>query len=266
MALASVLLTLAQGAKAEQTDTGVSAPAHVETIDLGLSVLWASCNLGAESPERYGDYYAWGEVAPRGYYAWQTYKYANNSTFKLTKYCTYKNYGDNGFTDNKTVLEPEDDAAMVNWGEEWRMPTHADWTELREQCTWIWTTQNDVNGYRVTSKINRNSIFLPAAGYRGGEYLRDDGSIGYYWSSSLYDNSQRAWYVYFRSDLVIGSDRDRTSGHSIRPVRADKTGTGITTPQQDDASATGVRKVLRNGQVLIERNGKTYTLTGVEMK
>ena len=124
-----------------------------EYVDLGLSVKWATCNVGAVSPEDYGDYFAWGETEPKDFYAWSTYKWCNGSYDTLTKYCTDSKYGT---VDNKTVLDLEDDAAHVNWGGDWRMPTKAEQDELYNNCTWEWTTQNGVNGYKVTSKINGN--------------------------------------------------------------------------------------------------------------
>ncbi len=199
----------------------VPAPADVQAVDLGLpsGIKWASCNVGAEKPEDYGNYYAWGEILPKEDYSWITYKYANGNYNKLTKYCNDVSYGDNGFTDNKTTLEPEDDAAHMNWGGSWRMPTDAEWTELREQCTWTWTTQNGVNGYQVTSKTNSNSIFLPAAGYRNDTGLSNVGDIGYYWSSSLREYyPYNAWNLIFISDDVTMSYNGRGDGRSFRPV------------------------------------------------
>lgn len=193
-------------------------------IDLGLpsGIKWAWCNIGAEKPEDYGNYYAWGEVLPKEDYSFATYKYANGTSHedpKLTKYCNKADYGDNGFIDNKTTLEPEDDAAHVNWGGSWRMPTDAEWTELREQCDWTWTTQNGINGYRVTSKTNSNSIFLPAAGYRDGTTLHDVGYDGYYWSSSLAEYLPRlAWGLYFYLFSVDRYHYSRDFGLSVRPV------------------------------------------------
>lgn len=192
-----------------------------QAVDLGLpsGLKWASCNVGATTPEGYGDYYAWGETAPKADYSWATYKHAKGACKKLTKYCTDASYGDNGFTDDKTVLEQEDDAATVNWGGAWRMPTNAEWTELRTQCTWTWTTQNGVNGYQVSSKTNGNSIFLPAAGFRHNTLLRFDGSDGNYWSSSLGEyRPDYARYLLFDSGKVIRHDIDRDFGLSVRPV------------------------------------------------
>ncbi len=195
------------------------APADVQAVDLGLpsGIKWASCNVGAEKPEDSGNYYAWGEVFPKENYFGITYKYGNGN--KFTKYCNNASYGDNGFTDNKTTLEPEDDAAHVNWNGSWRMPTDAEWAELIANCTWTWTTQNGINGYRVTSLTNGNSIFLPAAGHREGTFLYSVGYNGDYWSSSLYENlPYDALYLYFHSRSVGRSCDNRVYGKSVRPV------------------------------------------------
>ena len=193
-------------------------PFEPEYVDLGLSVKWATCNVGASAPEEYGDYFAWGEVVPKTTYNWSTYKYCKGSSSTLTKYCNNSSYGNNGFTDNKTVLDLEDDAATVNWGGEWRMPTDAEMTELREKCTWTWTTQNGVKGYKVVGP-NGNSIFLPAAGYMRNSDLTDAGSYGYDWSSSLRsDNPSFAYGVYFNSDIVYWHYNKRYYGRSVRPV------------------------------------------------
>ena len=181
-------------------------------VDLGLpsGIKWASCNVGAEKPEDYGNYYAWGEVLPKEDCSWATYKYANGASDKLTKYCNDASKGDNGFTDNKTTLDPEDDAARVNWGGSWRMPTDAEWAELIANCAWTWTTQNGINGFQVTSKTNSNSIFLPA---------NDNIDYGFYWSSSLYESiPDYAWYLRFDSDYVGRYSGDRFYGLSVRPV------------------------------------------------
>ena len=190
-----------------------------EYVDLGLSVKWATCNVGASKPEEYGDYFAWGEVEPKDEYRWETYKWCDCQANTLTKYNTDSSYGT---VDNKTVLEAADDAATVNWGGSWRMPTDVEMTELYENCTWTWTTQNGVNGYKVTSKksgYTNNSIFLPAAGYRDVSSLGSAGSYGYYWSSSLdSDYPLNAWNVYFNSDDVGRYYYTRRYGFSVRPV------------------------------------------------
>ena len=185
-------------------------------VDLGLSVKWATCNVGAKYPDEYGDYFAWGEVEPKTEYNWSTYKWCNGSYDTQTKYCTNSSYGT---VDNKTVLDAEDDAAAVNWGGAWRMPTKAEQDELRNNCTWTLTTQNGVNGYKVTSKSNGNSIFLPAAGYRYVSSLLYAGSNGYYWSSSLYTGGPNdACGLGFSSDGVGWGSGGRYDGQSVRPV------------------------------------------------
>ena len=192
---------------------------HYEYIDLGLSVKWATCNVGANKPEEYGDYFAWGETEPKSTYDWSTYKYCNGSWNTQTKYNTNSSFGT---VDNKTQLELSDDAARANWGGSWRMPTDAELTELRENCTWTWTTQNGVNGYKVTSKksgYTNNSIFLPFAGYRDDSSPSLAVSYSYYWSSSLYtDYPNCAWSVRFGSDDVGRGFSSRHYGYSVRPV------------------------------------------------
>lgn len=201
------------------------APEDVQAVDLGLpsGIRWASCNVGATTPEGYGYYFAWGETESKKDYSWTTYKYANVGEryhYKFTKYCTDASSGDNGFIDNKTVLEPEDDAATANWGDVWRMPTDAEWTELREQCTWTYTTLNGVYGYQVASKTNGNSIFLPVAGFRNGTSLYLQGTRGYYSSSSLLENySDNVWIVTFNHEEVYRHSNNRNNGLSVRPVQ-----------------------------------------------
>ena len=219
-ALAAFALTSAGTQASAQT-----APEDVQAVDLGLpsGIRWASCNVGATTPEGYGNYYAWGETDSKKDYSWTTYKYANVGEryhYKFTKYCTDASSGDNGFIDNKTVLEPEDDAATANWGDVWRMPTDAEWTELREQCTWTYTTLNGVYGYQVASKTNGNSIFLPVAGFRNGTSLYLQGRRGYYSSSSLLENySDNVWIVTFNHEEVYRHSNNRNNGLSVRPVQ-----------------------------------------------
>ncbi len=190
----------------------------LEAIDLGLSVKWATCNVGAESPEDYGDYFAWGETQPKNNYSWSTYKHCAGTNKALTKYCDSGSYGNDGFIDNKTLLDPEDDAATVNWGGSWRMPTKEEYDELRNNCTWTWTTQSDINGYKVVGP-NGNYIFLPAAGYQDGTSLNDVGSFGFYWSSSLFARlSYYVYYEYFYSNSVFDNFTYRHYGFTIRPV------------------------------------------------
>lgn len=187
-----------------------------EYVDLGLSVKWATCNVGATSPEDYGGYYAWGETEEKDDYSWSTYKWCKGSSDTMTKYCTNSSYGT---VDNKTTLEPQDDVAHVKWGGSWRMPTEAEQDELHNNCTWTWTTQNGVKGYKVTSKKNGNSIFLPAAGYRYGTNFYNCGGNGYYWSSSLFEGcSDLALGLYFNSSSCDWYGFNRYYGRSVRPV------------------------------------------------
>ena len=186
-------------------------------VDLGLSVKWATMNVGASSPEDYGDYFAWGETEPKEVYDWDTYKHCNGGSISLTKYNISSSYGT---VDNKTQLDLTDDAARANWGGVWRMPTDAEMTELTNNCTWTWTTQNGVKGYKVTSMSNSNSIFLSAAGYRNDSSLYYAGSNGGYWSSSLStDYPVSACRMYFdSSDVSRYSGSNRSYGRSVRPV------------------------------------------------
>ena len=187
-----------------------------EYVDLGLSVKWATCNVGASSPEEYGGYYAWGETEEKENYSWSTYKWCKGSYDTMTKYCTSSSYGS---VDKKTVLAPEDDVAHVKWGGNWRMPTRAEQDELREKCKWEWTTVNGVSGYKVTSKKNGNSIFLPAAGCRHGTGVGYRGSDGNFWSSSLSSSySGSACYLLFGSGGRGWYNYYRYYGHSVRPV------------------------------------------------
>lgn len=196
------------------------APEGVEMVDLGLpsGIKWANMNVGATSVTEYGDYFAWGETSPKTTYDWNTYKWCNGSDDTQTKYCNHSEYGYNGFTDGKTVLDPEDDAAHVNWGGNWRMPTIAEIQELEANCTWTWTQKNGINGYEVKGK-NGNFIFLPASGYRDFSSLVSVGSYGYYWSSSLYeDYSGNACCLDFYSGRVDWNGSSRYYGQSVRPV------------------------------------------------
>ena len=200
--------------------SNIYAPTGMENgkgyVDLGLSVKWATCNVGANSLEEYGYYFAWGETTPKTTYDWSAYKYCNGTYNSMTKYCTSSYYGT---VDNKTTLELTDDAAHVNWGGSWRMPTLAEQEELTDNCTWTWITQNGVNGYKVTSKKNGNSIFLPAAGYRYNSDLSLAGSYGGYWLSSLSTyGSDGAYNLLFDSGNVGWNFYDRYNGLSVRAV------------------------------------------------
>ena len=191
-----------------------------EAVDLGLSIKWANMNVGAISPEDYGDYFAWGETEPKTDYSWSTYKFelGTDKNGPFSKYVTNSSYGSYGTVDNKTVLDPEDDAAQVNWGGSWRMPTIDEWRELRDNCTRTWTTEDGVNGSKLTGP-NGKSIFLPAAGDRDGTYLYFAGSYGNYWSSSLYPyDPDGARLVSFGSGIVFSLSSYRYYGLPVRPV------------------------------------------------
>ena len=218
VALVAIGLVFFTSCESSIEENGVGKHKVHEYVDLGLpsGLKWATCNVGATTPEEYGDYFAWGEVEPKETYNWSTYKYGAGYD-QLTKYCSDSYYGKDGFIDTKTVLDPEDDAATANWGSAWRMPTEAEQDELRNNCTWDWTIQNGVNGYKVTGP-NGNSIFLPAA-----RYVYDSGFVGsngLYWSSSLdTDGPDYACGVGFNSDRVYWNSRgNRFYGCAVRPV------------------------------------------------
>lgn len=191
-----------------------------EAVDLGLSVKWATFNVGASKPEDYGNYYAWDETGTKSDYSWSTYMFCNGSYNTMTKYCSNSSYGNNGFTDTKTTLDLVDDVAHVKWGGNWRMPTQAEFNELLNNCDWSWVTQNGVNGWKVSSrKDSSRSIFLPAAGCRDDTYPVYVGSCGFYWTSSLNtDYPHDAWSLRFDSGGHIAIYLYRSSGLSVRPV------------------------------------------------
>jgi hypothetical protein len=194
-----------------------------EYVDLGLpsGTLWATCNVGAESPEDYGDYFAWGETKPKEDYDWFTYEYCEGFFNTLTKYCLQSDYGYRGFRDGKPELFPEDDAATENWGSEWQMPYQEQFEELinNSYTTTEWTKQNGIYGCKITSKTNGKTIFLPAAGYWEGTSLGYVGSGGYYWSRTLDSYSYGALRLYFDSSDIETNGRLRCVGQSVRPVR-----------------------------------------------
>ena len=189
-----------------------------EWVDMGLpsGTLWATCNVGASCPEEYGDYFAWGETESKEVYNWSTYKWLNDSDGTMIKYCTQSDYGT---IDNKTELDPEDDAAYVNWGPSWRMPTLEQIDELINNCSSQWTTQNGVNG-RLFTGPNGNSLFLPAAGYIWDSSLDLAGTFGGYWSRTLQSSySYFAYYLDFRSGSIHRSATNRSGAIVVRAVR-----------------------------------------------
>ena len=209
-------------------------------VDLGLpsGTLWATCNIGANSPEEYGNYYAWGETKAYGeedtsnttnysyagtytktYYGWGTYKHCNGSYTNMTKYCNNSSYST---VNNKTLLDAEDDAATANWGSSWRMPTIADWEELEYNTISTWTTENGVYGCKFTAS-NGDCIFLPAAGYRLDAELRDADSRGGYWSASVDGSEPNNGMGFSISSSGVGTCcyyYGRYKGQSVRAVRS----------------------------------------------
>lgn len=209
----------------QKADSGLEFESSSDYVDLGLSVKWAKVNLGASSPEEFGDYYAWGETTPQssGAYSWASYRWsAAGNSFSFTKYCSDYNYG-NYYTvrDRNYVLDPQDDVASVKLGGNWRMPTDQEMDELLTNCTWTWDSSR--SGYIVSSKVNNNSIFLPSAGRKYSNKI--ESGVGYYWTSShesVYSNQQYyAQGLYFTSSSHTFSSSLKCNGLSVRPVYSD---------------------------------------------
>ncbi len=205
----------------EDEKIGTSIPEYAVDLGLPSGTLWADRNVGATTPESYGDYFAWGETEPKpkgykGTYDWSTYKWCKGDMFSMTKYCTKSLYGT---VDGKTTLELEDDAAYINMGDKWRMPTLIEIEELLNYCTCIWTTLNSVNGLMVTGP-NGNSIFFPASGVYNYSNLNNTNSLGCYWSSTLYENnSSSVSYLNFNSENYrCYNDGGRSFGQPVRAV------------------------------------------------
>lgn len=204
-------------AKVNGTDPEAKTPDGVEAVDMGLSVKWANMNVGAKKPAGYGTYFAWGETKPKEYYSWETYAWSRAKTEYLIKY---------SHSDRKTQLVPADDAAHMNWGGDWRMPTVDEYEELinPDNCTWEWTSMDGMNGYKVTSKKTGNSIFLPITGFRFYADVQFRAVYGYYWTSTLYETiPTKAWCLEFDlSDASVSVGKlssNRFSGRCIRAVR-----------------------------------------------
>jgi hypothetical protein len=196
-----------------------------EYVDLGLpsGTMWATCNVGANSPEEFGTFFAWGETSPKQDYSWRRYQHCNRDMEQLTKYCIHSDYGT---VDNKRELDPEDDAATVNWGESWQMPSRNQIKELIAHTTAVWTTVHDVEGMLLTSKHNDNSIFLPAGGVYEEVPHSGIGAVGSYWSRSL-DGDYSFYACMLNINIVndpngmIGQEPyERSWGFNVRPVLA----------------------------------------------
>ncbi len=192
----------------------ISKPEYAVDLGLPSGTLWADRNVGADAPEYYGDYFAWGEVTPKSEYSWSTYKWCDGTDDSMNKYCTDSSCG---VVDGKITLDLEDDAAYVNMGSEWCMPTKADIEELYDNCIATWTTQNGVYGVKVTGP-NGNSIFLPAAGRCFSSYVGDIGLFGYYWTSSLQHGLEFAFLLYFDDNNFCPIGTQRRYGYPVRAV------------------------------------------------
>lgn len=192
----------------KESNMSVSSGDNVDghdAVDLGLSVLWATCNLGAETPQDYGNYYTWGETDPKDSYGLYDEKWWSSKG--------YTKYND---SDKRTTLSLDDDAAQANYGGRWRMPTREEFKELIDKCSWEFVRGK---GYKVKSKINGNSIFLPVTGYYEGEYLLGEGSSGNYLSASVSEKSHHwATSLVINSSGVELSDYYRYCGKPVRPV------------------------------------------------
>ena len=238
-------------------------------VDLGLSVYWASCNLGAEKPEEYGDYYAWGETKPKSKYNESTYSYYNSSL-------------DQFIDIGKDISGTEYDAATVNLGSDWRMPTKDEMSELVSKCIWEWTQINGINGYKVTGP-NGNTIFMPASGFnQNGLY---DVNKEYYYSTSTSSSKSEEWVGCDNGDThtrIIIIDWPKQSGVSIRPVTSNPNAGGSPVDHSQDylvtdkisASFTGGAYSSINGRIssggqlswrFSNGSDKSVTLTGIQL-
>ena len=188
-----------------------------EYVDLGLSVKWATCNVGANTPEEYGGYYAWGEIETKSTYDWTTHKYYDSTTKTFLKYNDWWHQG--GVHDFKTTLDRSDDVAHINWGGNWRMPDEDELRDLRNNSTLAFCTQNGIPGYRITSTINGCSIFVPASGKKVGQQLEEVGSAAYLWSATrINEKSEYGVYMKVSSPYLQVPFTDRCYGFSVRPV------------------------------------------------
>lgn len=215
----------AVGCKKETNNNGGGHyDGNYEYVDLGLpsGTLWATFNVGASVPEEYGDYFAWGETQPKADYNVDNYKYFNGNMKQLTKYCSDAEFGYNGFTDTLTSLQFMDDAASVNWGSDWCMPTLEQWKELIEYTTITDTViSNSVRGVMVKAS-NGQRLFLPAAGVTY-DPSNTEGIYCFYWSKTLYKGGMgpaMAWTFANKPPHVLGNGR--CYGCSVRPVRSAK--------------------------------------------
>ncbi len=226
-----------------------------EWVDLGLpsGTLWAAYNVGADAPEEYGDYFAWGETEPKEVYDWSTYKWCNGTNDSLTKYCSTNGYG---VLDHKNELDSEDDAAYVNWGPLWCMPTHEQQVELMNVCTWTQTTLNGVNGYLVTGP-NGNMLFFPYTGERSGSELMYAGSSAGYWPRTLFA-ADAGQIMYLRWNEVRTAWTYRCMGYTVRAVRSQQL---IVEQQNFDFGEVPIGQTRRGELTIINNTAEAQTLT-----
>lgn len=231
-------------------------------VDLGLSVKWASCNVGAYSPEQNGNYYSWGAIYGQSTYDWEHYRFRTSGTkdddVKFWKYVLDSKYGS---VDSKGTLEEADDAARFMLGRGWRIPTTKELSELKTKCTWTWTTYKGVKGYDVLGP-NGNRIFIPAAGFNGGGTDGQEGQYGYLWDSHVRDdNSLLAGFLYFNENGVTDyATTSRFYGLSVRGVYV---GTSSSSSSSRDRSSSVVGNALSRGewrkQMLKTMDNPSYT-------
>jgi hypothetical protein len=241
-----------------------------EYVDLGLPsrTLWATKNIGASRPEEYGQYFAWGETKPKEVYNYNSYQLSGDSWNTMTKYCTSGTYGT---VHNKTELDPKDDAATVNWGPNWCMPTQTQINELLKECTWTWTTENGIEGYQVSK--NGKSIFLPAAGFRDGNAYYEnniDRHTTYYWSRTLdteISNQAYDFWFYWKGNtensLTSGSNA-RYDGYAIRAVRVDP-GDGYYLVGNFNMLEDGTTWITKDVRYKFSGEGTTLSLDGITL-
>ena len=193
-----------------------------EYVDLGLpsGTLWRTCNIGATKPEESGSYFAWGETVPKNACYRSTYKWLKINSGGLDSLIRYNFNEAYGVVDSLSNLLPEDDAATVNLGKDWRIPTKEEIEELIKNCKYSWTEINGVNGAKFEAP-NGNSIFLPAAGDQES-FVYNEGNVGYYWASSFDGYSAYNLYFYFHSEEATIGKIVRFIGIPIRPVRSKK--------------------------------------------
>ena len=226
-----------------------------EYVDLGLpsGTLWATCNIGATAPEQYGDYFAWGETEPKEVYDWSTYKWCNGTNDALTKYCSTDGYG---VLDFKNELDSEDDAAYVNWGPLWCMPTHEQQVELMNVCTWTKTMLNGVSGYQVTGP-NGNMLFFPLAGERSGRQLMYAGSTAGYWPLTLFA-ADKGQIMYLQWNEVRTAWTYRCNGYTVRAVRSQQL---IVEQQNFDFGEVPIGQTRRAELTIVNNTAEAQTLT-----